>query len=78
MLPDLSLESDLIKEGAPFKYRLTLLGDIYYHSVYNKRMKGVITVVKPKASAPIVARPSQFGIQSKAVASVVTTSLDRL
>jgi len=54
-LPDLELESDLIKEGKPFSIRFTLLGDLHYHSVYNKRMKGVIRVVKPKVCAPSVA-----------------------
>lgn len=54
-LPDLELESNLIKEGEHFSQRFTLLGDLHYYSSYNKRMKGVIRVVRPKASAPSVA-----------------------
>lgn len=54
-LPDLELESDLIQEGRPFEQRFTLLGDINFHSAYSTRMKGIVRVIKPKASAPSVA-----------------------
>jgi hypothetical protein len=56
-LPDLSLESDLIKVNQPYKLRLTLLGDIKFHSLYNNRLKGIVTVVRPKVSAPTVVNP---------------------